>query len=91
MIKYVWKPLLDTLNSLDGYSNRYRVVMHAERQSGEARRVMLVKAEGKLDRRETGWILPDEMLSFLQGFIAGHNAAHRRVIREITPKTYILR
>lgn len=85
-------PLVNAVNALDGYSNRYRVVMHAERKDGEARRMMLVKAEGPLDRRESQWLLPGEMASFLQGFIAGHNAATRRIVRPARGRrqTYVI-
>lgn len=80
--------LVARVNSLDGYTNRYRVVLAAVRKAGQPRLCMLVKAVGTLDARETPWLPPPELAAYMIGFLAGHATAHRRIARQQVPFTF---
>lgn len=80
--------LVARINSLNGYTNRYRVVFAADRKAGQPRLCMLVKAVGTLDARETPWLPPPELASYMIGFLAGHATAHRRIARQQAPFTF---
>jgi len=76
--------LVTNLNSLRGYSNRYRLVAAFDRTPGEPRKVALVKAIGKQDLNVSGWRTPEAMLGWLDGWMDGW-ATNARVTRRERP------
>lgn len=71
------------LNRDQGYSNRYRLVMSADRKPGEPRALAVLKAVGTKDENITGWRHPDAILAYIAGYREGLATAKRRAEREL--------
>jgi len=66
--------LVNDVNALCGYSNRYSI--HETPQ-----KMALFCKQGDLDRNDSGWMTPIQMVSFLQGFLVGADSISRRSAR----------